>query len=98
MTPANTPEQFPKSDHDLLITLNAKIDLFLDKLENIPSKCIMHDEEFKAQKVETDTLKDRIKKVEDTLTINYKLAVGAALTAFGTLAAGIILFFITHPI
>lgn len=62
-----------QNDHDLLITLCTKVDILLNRLVDIPQKCVMHDENQK-------NIISRVDKLEETVTWTYRFSIGTAIT------------------
>lgn len=62
------------NDHDLIIQLDTKVQLLLDKMTSIPGTCVKHSEELKTQREDLESLKS-------SLTWAWRFSLGSIVTA-----------------
>lgn len=63
------------NDHDLLISMTTKLDIFLNIFKDVPQKCVRHDEENKKFVENHATLVQEVKEMQDAQTWATRYAI-----------------------
>lgn len=66
---------YTNNDHDLLISMTTKLDIFLNIFKDVPQKCVRHDEENKKFCENHKILGEQVNKMQESQTWATRYAI-----------------------